>query len=131
MEKLEKEEVELVACDARQLWLRRNKMVFGEELLPPIKVIQVAQTQVENFTNAEQRLNRVFPFTTMLAETNWKRPPEDFVKASWDAAIDTEWHHIGVGIVIRDHEGQTLAMKCMSRPLVIPKIVLANCTSRL
>lgn len=24
MEKLEKEEVELVACDARQLWLRRN-----------------------------------------------------------------------------------------------------------
>lgn len=74
---------------------------------------------MENFTNAEQRLNRVSPSTTVLAETNWKRSPEDLVKANWDAAIDIERHHMGVGIVICDHEGQTLAMKCMSRPHIM------------
>lgn len=56
--KLEQMEIELVACVARQLWMRRNKVVFGDDLLPPSVVIRTAIDQMEAFHAAELRLSK-------------------------------------------------------------------------
>jgi ribonuclease HI len=118
MGKLETEEVSFMACVARQVWLRRNKVVFGEELQSPSKVIQLATVQMEAFTEAEIRRSRGLTPTAVAEVTTWSRPPEGYLKCNWDASLDAERKIMGVGIIVRNHEGSVRAMKCMARPFI-------------
>ncbi|XP_042965938.1 uncharacterized protein LOC122299618 [Carya illinoinensis] len=38
----------------------------------------------------------------------WSRPREQAVKANWDAAVDKKEGKVGIGVVIRDEEGEVL-----------------------
>lgn len=47
--RLENEEIEMFAYVARQVWFRRNKVVFGEDLLSPATVNRIALEQMDLF----------------------------------------------------------------------------------
>jgi hypothetical protein len=47
MERLDVDQMILVATVARQIWFRRNSVVFGGEMVPPVMVMQRAKDQVE------------------------------------------------------------------------------------
>jgi ribonuclease HI len=47
--------------------------------------------------------------------TRWIAPPLGFLKANWDASIDSKRGRVGVGVVVRDHLGRFWASKCMVR----------------
>jgi hypothetical protein len=49
-------EIELIACVARQLWLRRNKLIFEESFSQPKVLIQQAKDQLEASVSAKQVL---------------------------------------------------------------------------
>lgn len=54
-ERLDAEEMELVVCTARQIWLKRNKVIFGDEFVAPSMVMQRARDQLEAHSKAEYR----------------------------------------------------------------------------
>ena len=56
--RLEEGEINLVARVARQIWLRRNRMVFEGVFSPPMKLIQQAKDQIEAAEQAEQDTRR-------------------------------------------------------------------------
>lgn len=53
--------------------------------------------------NIRQRNRRV---------ARWKRPDEGFVKVNWDAAMNSEKKRMGLGVVVRDEEGEVLLSLC-------------------
>lgn len=46
--------------------------------------------------------------------TNWKAPPHDCFKASWDASFDRKRGRVGLGVVIHDQHGKMWASKCQT-----------------
>jgi ribonuclease HI len=48
----------------------------------------------------------------------WEAPPTGIVKCNWDAAIDAHGRRMGVGIVVRNHAGDVMATKCMTKAYV-------------
>jgi hypothetical protein len=40
------------------------------------------------------------------------------VKCNWDAAVDVAGRRMGMGIVIRSHEGEVMATKCLTKPYI-------------
>ncbi|KAF5471762.1 hypothetical protein F2P56_008532, partial [Juglans regia] len=38
----------------------------------------------------------------------WEKPRKGFVKANWDAAVERKQRKVGIGVVIRDEDGELL-----------------------
>lgn len=57
LERLEALEFDQVACVARKIWLRRNKMVFEEVFTPLKTVVQIAADQLEFHLKVAQGAN--------------------------------------------------------------------------
>ncbi|XP_059438570.1 uncharacterized protein LOC132171299 [Corylus avellana] len=116
MERLKKEEIQRVAFVARQVWLRRNKYVFGEDLLSPAKVNKIATEQLELFQSVDQRPTRSSFRIGARAITRWEKPRHGWIKVNWDASIDKAGKRMGVGILARDHEGRIIVAMCAMKP---------------
>lgn len=61
---------------ARQIWLRRNSVVFGGEFLHPKQLVHIARNQVEAFMIASPRTNEQAPTSRSMAVEKWQKPPE-------------------------------------------------------
>ncbi|XP_059446504.1 uncharacterized protein LOC132178058 [Corylus avellana] len=46
----------------------------------------------------------------------WRAPPNGWFKANWDARVNRRKGCVGIGVVIRDHQGKMWASKCQTRP---------------
>lgn len=46
------EEMELVSIIAQELWLRRNRVVFGDSVMPPTYLVKCTQETISNFHHA-------------------------------------------------------------------------------
>jgi hypothetical protein len=56
MERLDDEDLEVVAMIARKIWLRRNTVVHIGDLLHSSNIVRSARESVKEFQNAEQSL---------------------------------------------------------------------------
>jgi hypothetical protein len=54
LRRLEDEEINLVACIVKQIWLRRNKLVFEGGFTPPTQLIQYTTDQVQAAIKVKQ-----------------------------------------------------------------------------
>jgi ribonuclease HI len=99
---------------ARQLWHRRNGVVFEGELLHPTRVVRYAKEQINNFevAVASRELVGRTALETMEVVPRWEKPAEDVIKINWEASVDGRQTRIGVGMVARDHAGHVLAILC-------------------
>lgn len=118
-EKLEPTEVQLFTIIARNLWLRRNKYVFGGPLTPPAVVYRQSLEQLEAFEKSE--VDR-YPDRRSTAlrqpEAKWQKPLEGTLKVNWDAAVDVVRKRMGMGVVVRDHGGELLATQCATKDFI-------------
>jgi hypothetical protein len=48
----------------------------------------------------------------------WCKPPLEWLKCNWDAALDNETKQIGMGVVVRNSEGQVVAALAMVTPFI-------------
>jgi hypothetical protein len=115
---LEEEDLLLVSCLARQIWLRRNSIVFGGTLSSPTHMVKSTMDFLTEFHAAQ-----LLPPTASVARTQsvrqlWRRPPEGVVKVNWDAALDKDTKMMGVGVIVRDERGDVLATLCTTIPFV-------------
>lgn len=59
----------------------------------------------------------------------WRAPEASFIKTNWDAALDEENKKMGIGIIIRDREGEILVTlsahkKFQSKPMLAKCLAL-------
>lgn len=45
----------------------------------------------------------------------WTSLPVGWYKANWDVAIDKLTRRVGIGVVVRDSNGQLIAARCLTR----------------
>jgi ribonuclease HI len=80
--------------------------------------VRNAHDQVEAFNKAEVRLGGRSGVRHSSVVEVWQKPPVGSIKVNWDAAVDKEGNRIGLGIVVRDHNGQVVAMQCSTRQFI-------------
>ena len=103
---LSEDVLQRVVFVARQVWFRRNKYVVGEELISPTKVNRIADEQVQLFNSSEQRPTSRGSNVMEPEASRWEKPLPGWVKINWDASIDKQGKRMGVGVLVRDHEGK-------------------------
>ncbi|XP_059441702.1 uncharacterized protein LOC132174001 [Corylus avellana] len=118
MERLDAEQLQLMAVIARQIWLRRNSVVFGGDLTHPRILIHWAKDQVDNWCKFNNRRPKREVSQAQVSPVVWTKPPLGYVKVNWDASIDKRQNKMGVGVLVRDHEGKAIAMFCSSKEYV-------------
>jgi ribonuclease HI len=117
MEKLDEATFQLFIIVARLLWFRRNQVVHGGEMQSPISVMKQAKEQIDTFERATaSRVHNSTSAVPINKEKKWEKPPMNFVKVNWDAAISKEHNITGVGVILRDHRGDVIASFCTHKP---------------
>jgi hypothetical protein len=84
---LEREELELFAMVAQQIWLRRNRVVFGGPVSNPQSLVKYATETLLEYRKAQEK-NRYPPSATTTRQPHWFPPPLGSLKLNWDAAVD-------------------------------------------
>jgi hypothetical protein len=118
--RLDEVEIDLFAGIAHQVWLRRNQWVFMGKFFSPVQVLQRALDQMEASNAAlflaGQHVNQ--PQRTSCPRSprlqRWSLPQAHVLKCNWDAALDVGRKLMGIGILVRDHEGTVVAAKCFT-----------------
>jgi hypothetical protein len=115
MERFDDEQMTLVATVARQIWFRRNSVVFGGEMVSPVLVVRHAKEQVEAWCSASKRQITPHVVPAQPSVVCWTKPPVGFVKINWDASVNRQQKQMGAGVVARDSDGGVLAMHCITK----------------
>ncbi|XP_059460184.1 uncharacterized protein LOC132189464 [Corylus avellana] len=107
-------EKEIFIENARRLWFRRNKWIHEGVFTHPNDLVLAVGTAVDevqqvNMTKIPKHTLRV------EAQQQWKKPPEGWLKVNCDAALDVRNGRIGVGVLVRDHEGRVMAARSVTK----------------
>jgi hypothetical protein len=81
MSRLVEEEIDLVACTARQVWLRRNQWAFEEKFSTPMHVVQRSSEQLEaskTLGSGTRSTSQQCVLHAPQVPEKWKVPPLDF-----------------------------------------------------
>jgi hypothetical protein len=90
---------------AKGLWLRRNEFLHEGIFLHPNKLILSAESYLWDFHQAQAGDNRTRDKVETTSQLRWMAPSPGWFKANWDAAIMKKEGRTGLGVVIRDHQG--------------------------
>ncbi|KAG6691944.1 hypothetical protein I3842_10G087500 [Carya illinoinensis] len=99
--------IEMFSVIARNIWLRRKKLLFEGSFLHPNLVLKQASQSLQEFKTVQ--IGKVH--ATQVASIHpsvWIPPPTNCVKINWDAAVNVPQDRVGIGLVARDHEGSIL-----------------------
>ncbi|KAK9991150.1 hypothetical protein SO802_026135 [Lithocarpus litseifolius] len=110
-----KELLELIVTIAWCVWYTRNKTQYGTTRQSSREIILKARSILENYQLAQLQK----PQHKELADTRWIPPDYPWYKINTDAAVFSTTKSVGIGVMVRDHEGSVLAAlsKCMPLPL--------------
>nr|POE86841.1 putative ribonuclease h protein [Quercus suber] len=97
--------LELFAMTAWLIWMRRNKLRMNDNPLPCSRIVYSASAMLAEFQQGKQ--SSVGRINSNLVR--WQPPYGSFVKANFDGAVFGGDQEAGIGVVIRNNEGQVLA----------------------
>lgn len=127
MWKFKRAELEWIATTMRSIWLRRNKLIFKNQFYSLRKVIQMTSEGMKDFSFAQESQNERHSTTDIGRSTKcWEKPDTNVVKVNWNVALDPKSKIMGLGIIIRDDEGEILVSVCANRRHVTQS-ALAKC----
>lgn len=99
MQKLGGDDFSFAIAVARQLWLRRNALIFEHLFMPPMQVLHAMKSSLEAYEEASATLGTARR-TPGNGRVRWKKPPLGVLKINWNAALLKETQKMGVGVVI-------------------------------
>ncbi|XP_041017900.1 uncharacterized protein LOC121260116 [Juglans microcarpa x Juglans regia] len=108
VEKVSKDVLEEIAMVMRNIWLRRNEFIFEGVFKSPSQVIKAARDELRVFQLVQQNARHTPVPRVERGVVLWSRPRKSFVKANWDATVSIKDRKVGLGMVIRDEEGEIL-----------------------
>jgi hypothetical protein len=97
-----------------RIWLRRNKLIFEGQFVPPLKVCLETSHLLEDFKkcNLRKPLSTASSADSSFSRKFWEPHVAGFVKINWDASLNVSSALVGMGFVIRDADGFVVAAKC-------------------
>lgn len=110
MDKVGKAEMRLIASVMRGIWQRRNELIFEGVFKSPSQVIRIAKEGIDEFLLAQVKSIDRVGNNAELRNQVWKKPRESYVKANWDASLNQKERKMGLGVIIRDEEGEVLVV---------------------
>ena len=98
-DRLDANEMQMVVVVTRLVWLRRNRVVFGGDFMSPKHILEIASSQLDNFSKAEvgRRMGNIDRFVPEVAK--WSKPSPGWIKLNWNVAIDSGKQKMGIGII--------------------------------
>ncbi|KAK0607443.1 hypothetical protein LWI29_015165 [Acer saccharum] len=93
-----------------RVWFRRNNLVHSAVLLPDSEVVEWASLFIQEFRAANVKVLKAVSVQSALPR--WKAPPDGVFKINTDAALNEQGLVSGLGVVIRDCQGQVMASLC-------------------
>jgi hypothetical protein len=112
----EKDKVELMLVVARNIWLRRNSLIFQGSFLSPNRVWEESFFFMHDFRMFSQGEKDVASASSQIVHSPigvWHPPPDNFFKINWDASVAPNGNQIGLGLVVRDSKGDCICVKCI------------------
>ncbi|XP_035547338.1 uncharacterized protein LOC118348889 [Juglans regia] len=102
--------LERVVAIMRGIWGRRNAFVFEDKFASPGHVVRTTLAGLEEYqeANAKMEGSRV-RCEARRERRRWQIPVGDNCKLNFDAAVDLNNRRIGIGIIVRDCNGDILA----------------------
>ncbi|KAF5459559.1 hypothetical protein F2P56_019498 [Juglans regia] len=104
VEMLSLEELEEVAATMRGIWTRRNNTLHGKDFKHPTALHQLAKVELVAYRETLTEELVVNP-TAHVGTPKWLKLEVGSFKVNWDAAVNQREGHIGIGVLIRDHQG--------------------------
>ena len=110
-----KELLELIVTIAWCMWYNRNKTRHGAPRQSSRDIIHKARLILEDYKLAHLQK----PLHKEHADTRWIPPDYPWYMINVDAAVFSNKKAVGIGVVVREHEGSVLAAlsKCIPLPL--------------
>ncbi|XP_059440460.1 uncharacterized protein LOC132172918 [Corylus avellana] len=106
--------MELFVVLARKIWLRRNSVIYGETFLHLTRLVQEAQTSLEEFQRVNNKAQCAAANNSDPAGVLWNPPPHSMIKMNWDAGLNLKEGRVGLGLIARDSNGTVLATRSLS-----------------
>ncbi|KAJ9175222.1 hypothetical protein P3X46_013799 [Hevea brasiliensis] len=97
---------------AWEIWNARNGIVWKQKHVVPYTILQKAQHFLQEWQLARVSMVSYDP-NTVPAIIKWQ-PPNAGLKCNVDACFDAATGLVGVGLVIRDNNGQFVEGMCKS-----------------
>ncbi|XP_042984782.1 uncharacterized protein LOC122313674 [Carya illinoinensis] len=108
--KCEQQVMEFFTITARNIWHRRNRLIFQGLFQHPTHIVNQSKQSLEEYKTVHKR-SRTNNRGRQMLNTSWNPPPAGFLKINWDAAICEEKGIIGLGLIARDQGGQVVGTK--------------------
>ena len=106
--------LELFFAISWSVWYNRNKLLHGETGLPPLQILEMAKSIVEDYREAFSLVSPSLP----SAQSCWVAPPSGFLKVNVDGASSIDGSGTsGIGVIIRDDLGRIVA--ALSKALLV------------
>lgn len=115
MERASVEKMQMVAIVARQIWHKRNTMVFGGKCTSPTALLRTSMEQMEAYSKAKWQVNNQWPVPRKSVIEPWQKPSTRFIKVNWDAFVDLKGKRIEIEIIVRDHGRSVVSMLCETK----------------
>jgi ribonuclease HI len=130
LDRMKMDDFNLMAVIARRIWLRRNKLIFESSFSHPQIIYSEAVAQLEEYQRCNKKGDYLVQVENMQTipspHVEWCPPPLGIIKVNWDASINTIKEWVGIGIVARDHYGNVLGAKSLTKKVVaVPKLAEA------
>ncbi|XP_075645403.1 uncharacterized protein LOC142616429 [Castanea sativa] len=110
--------IALFSTIAWSIWQRRNRVLVQQPSWPLHEISRRAKDLVVEFFDAHQQPLRS---VEQGSRVRWTKPPEDFYKANFDAALFDSSNMAGIGVVIRDCNGNVIG--ALSQRIALSKSI--------
>ncbi|KAL0016359.1 hypothetical protein SO802_003428 [Lithocarpus litseifolius] len=97
--------LELFAVIAWFLWLRQNKLRLKEEIIPLNRVV----FEAKRFLSLHNPIRMTNPKLPRPTGVKWRPPDQCEYKTNFDGAMFHDIGEAGLGVVIRNHDGEVMA----------------------
>ncbi|XP_075653880.1 uncharacterized protein LOC142624231 [Castanea sativa] len=105
--------IELIITIVWCMWYNSNKARLGSTRQTCHELIHKARSILDEF----QLAHLAQPLFKEKADARWIPPSDPWYKANVDAALFPDLHTIGIGVIIRDHEGSVVVALSKHLPL--------------
>jgi hypothetical protein len=101
-EKGGKEMLVVFIRQAKNIWMRRNAVVHGENFVDPNVLVRMTSQALIDFKKANEQPYSQERQVQHPDKSLWTKPHVGSFKVNWDVGVDRENDKFGLGIVIRD-----------------------------
>ena len=117
IDKVEEDKLAQIVTIAWALWCNRNEVRNGRKRKNEKEIIGWAATYLAEYTAATESTS-VVPRPSLELRSLWTPPPAPLFKVNVDSAVFSLQGVVGIGVLIRDEEGQVEA--ALSKKIMAP-----------